>query len=80
MFSRKGYDKKSKNSVVVKYLDKKNIIYVNNKMINVSSSIIKKDYLKDFNENHGFEKDIERILDNNKAKNITSINLKINLI
>ena len=48
VFSRKGYDKKSKKSVVVKYLNKKNIIYVNNKMINVSSSIIKKDYLKRF--------------------------------
>ena len=48
VFSRKGYDKKSKNSVVVKYLNKKNIIYINNKMINVSSSIIKKGYLKRF--------------------------------
>ena len=48
VFSRKGYDKKSKNSVVVKYLNKKNIIYINNKMINVSSSIIKKGYFKRF--------------------------------
>ena len=37
VFSRKGYDKKSKKSVVAKYINKKNIIYVNNKMINVSS-------------------------------------------
>ncbi len=42
VFSRKGYDKKSKKSVVAKYINKKNIIYVNNKMINISSSVIKK--------------------------------------
>ena len=46
VFSRKGYDKKSKESVVVKYLNKKNIIYINNKLINISSSGIKKNYLK----------------------------------
>ena len=42
VFSRKGYDKKSKKSVVVKYLNKKNIIYIQNKPINISSSDIKK--------------------------------------
>ena len=42
VFSRKGYDKKSKESIVVKYLNKKNIIYINNKLINISSSNIKK--------------------------------------
>ena len=46
VFSRKGYDKKSKDSIVVKYLNKKNIIYINNKPINVSSSSIKRSYLK----------------------------------
>ena len=46
VFSRKGYDKKSKESIVVKYLNKKNIIYINNKLINISSSSIKKNYLK----------------------------------
>ena len=46
VFSRKGYDKKSKESIVVKYLNKKNIVYINNKLINVSSSGIKKNYLK----------------------------------
>ena len=46
VFSRKGYDKKSKESIVVKYLNKKNIIYINNKLINISSSSIKKKYLK----------------------------------
>ena len=42
VFSRKGYDKKSKESTVVKYLNKKNIIYIQNKPINISSSDIKK--------------------------------------
>ena len=42
VFSRKGYDKKSKESLVVKYLNKKNIFFVNNKQINVSSSYIRK--------------------------------------
>ena len=48
VFSRKGYDKKSKKSIVVKYLNKKNITYINNKLINISSSRIKKNYLKNF--------------------------------
>ena len=42
VFSRKGYDNKSKNSKVVKYLNKKNIIFVNNKFFNISSSKIRK--------------------------------------
>ena len=42
VFSRKGYDKKGKESIVVKYLNKKNIIFINNKLINISSSKIKK--------------------------------------
>ncbi len=42
VFSRKGYDNKSKESLVVKYLNKKNIIFVNNRLINNSSSNIKK--------------------------------------
>ena len=42
VFSRKGYDRKSKESIVVKYLKKKNIIFINNKLINISSSKIKK--------------------------------------
>ena len=46
VFSRKGYDKKSKESIVVKYLNKKNIIFINNRLINISSSNIKKNYLK----------------------------------
>ena len=42
VFSRKRYDKKSKESTVVKYLNKKNIIFIKNKLINVSSSDIRK--------------------------------------
>ena len=42
VFSRRGYDKKSKESIVVKYTNKKNIIFVKNKLIDVSSSNIKK--------------------------------------
>ena len=48
VFSRKGYDKKSKESVVVKYLNKKNIIYINNKTIDISSSNIRKKRLNKF--------------------------------
>tara|TARA_Y200000002_G_scaffold364327_1_gene353245 strand:+ start:411 stop:953 length:543 start_codon:yes stop_codon:yes gene_type:complete len=48
VFSRKGYDKKSKKSVVVKHLNKKNIIHINNKSINISSSNIKKQYFNTF--------------------------------
>ncbi len=45
VFSRNRYDKKGKDSVVVKYLNKKKILFVNNKSINISSSNIKKKYL-----------------------------------
>jgi nicotinate-nucleotide adenylyltransferase len=41
VFSRKGYDKKSKNSIVVKYLKNKNITYIKNKPILISSSFIR---------------------------------------
>ena len=46
VFSRKGYDKKGKKANIVKYLNKKNIIFIKNKFINISSSSIKKKYLK----------------------------------
>ncbi len=48
VFSRRGYDKKSRKSKVVKYLNKNNIFYVNNKLIDVSSSDIRKNFLKYF--------------------------------
>ena len=41
VFSRKGYDKKGKNSTVVKYLKNKNIIFAKNKPIVISSSFIR---------------------------------------
>jgi len=42
VFSRKGYDKKGKNSIVAKFLKNKNIIYINNKPIVISSTSIRK--------------------------------------
>ena len=46
VFSRKGYDMKGKNSTVVKYLKNKNIIFVKNKHITISSSIIRNKLIK----------------------------------
>ncbi len=42
VFSRKGYDKKNKGSKVVKYLKKKNITFIKNKPIQISSSFLRK--------------------------------------
>ena len=42
VFSRKGYDKKNKGSIVVKYLKKKNITFIKNKPIQISSSFLRK--------------------------------------
>ena len=42
VFSRKGYDKNSKNSIVAKFLKNKNIIYIKNKPIVISSTSIRK--------------------------------------
>ncbi len=42
VFSRKGYDRKGKESVVVKYLDKNKIIFVKNKPIKASSTALRK--------------------------------------
>tara|TARA_B100000767_G_scaffold232103_1_gene223836 strand:- start:652 stop:1194 length:543 start_codon:yes stop_codon:yes gene_type:complete len=41
VFNRKGYDRKSKNSIVAKYLKNKNIIYIKNKPIRISSTILR---------------------------------------
>ena len=46
VFSRKGYDKKGKNSTVVKYLKNKNITFIKNKPIDISSSLIKKKFVR----------------------------------
>ena len=48
VFSRKGYSKKNIKSFVAKLLNKKNIIYINNKFINISSSEIRKNYSINF--------------------------------
>ena len=48
VFSRRGYDKKSKESVVIKYLKNTNIIFLKDKLIDVSSSSIRSRYLKNF--------------------------------
>ncbi len=42
VFSRKGYDNKGNRSTVVKYLTKKNIIFIKNKPINISSTDIRR--------------------------------------
>ena len=42
VFSRKGYDMKGKNSTVFKYLKNKNITFIKNKPIAISSSFIRK--------------------------------------
>ena len=46
VFSRKGYDKNSKNSIVAKYLKNKNIIYIKNKPITISSTLIRNKLIK----------------------------------
>ena len=42
VFSRKGYDRKSKKTIVVKYLNNNNITFIKNKPIEVSSSLLRK--------------------------------------
>ena len=42
VFSRKGYDRNSRRTIVVKYLKKNKIIFIKNKPIPVSSTLIKK--------------------------------------
>ena len=42
VFSRKGYDKKSRKTIVVKYLNKNNLIFIKNKPIQISSSSLRK--------------------------------------
>ena len=48
VFSRKGYGKKNEGSTVENFLKKENIIYMNNKFINVSSSNIRRNYQKKY--------------------------------
>ena len=42
VFSRKGYDMKVKKSIVVKHLKNKNITFIKNKPIVISSSLVRK--------------------------------------
>ena len=42
VFSRRGYDRKSKESIVANYLNKNKITYINNKPIRISSSTLRK--------------------------------------
>ena len=42
VFSRKGYDRKIKETTVVKYLNKNNIIFIKNKPIRISSTNLRK--------------------------------------
>ena len=46
VFSRKGYDKKARESDVSKYLYKNNIIFIKNKPIKISSTLIREKYKK----------------------------------
>jgi nicotinate-nucleotide adenylyltransferase len=48
VFYRRGYVRKSKNSIVAKYLKNKNIIYINNKPIKISSTALRKNLKKNF--------------------------------
>ena len=73
VFSRKDYDKKAKKSVIMKQVKK--IIFIKNKPINISSTQIRKKYIN-LMEISEIKNQIEIILDNNKAKNIVSIDLK----
>ena len=41
VLSRRGYDKKGLGSTVVKYLNKKNIIFIKNRTIQISSSLLR---------------------------------------
>ena len=68
VFSRKGYDKKSKKSIVAKYLKNK-IIFIKNKPIIISSTNLrKKKKIKNLMEVVEIKNNIEKILDNNKAQ------------
>jgi nicotinate-nucleotide adenylyltransferase len=46
VFSRNGFEKKAKNSPLIKYLHKDRIIYIKNSKIDISSSKLRKIYLK----------------------------------
>ena len=44
VFSRKGFDKKARKSAIIRYLKNKNIIFIKNKKIDISSTRLRKYY------------------------------------
>ena len=46
VFSRKGFDLKSKKSVIVRHLSQNKILYIKNSKVDISSSKIRKNYLR----------------------------------
>ena len=46
VFSRKGYDKKGKKSLINKYIDKNKIIFVKNRKLDISSTQLRKNLQK----------------------------------
>jgi len=46
VFSRKGFDKRGKKSIMIKYIGIKNIIFIKKNRIDISSSKLRKKYLK----------------------------------
>ena len=46
VFSRKGFDKKAKKSIIIKRYRGKNIIFIKNKKIDISCSTIRNKYKK----------------------------------
>ena len=48
VFSRKGYDKKISKTIVVNYINKKNITFINNKPIKISSTLLRKKMKKTY--------------------------------
>ena len=48
VFYRKGYGRKNKNTIVAKYLNNKNILYINNKPIKISSTVLRNKLKKNF--------------------------------
>ena len=45
VFSRKGFDTKAKKSVIMKHLNKKNIIFLRNLKIDISSTKLRKKFI-----------------------------------
>ena len=46
VLSRQGFDNRAKKSIAARFLRNKNLLFVNNKKINISSSNLRQNYLK----------------------------------